>query len=59
MVVVDIMRIEIRCSHPISKRKDYGPGWMCETERGGCGATGQGEEGHWHPVIAYAYVPDK
>jgi len=47
------MRLEIRCSHPGSKRKNYGPGWICETERGGCGATGDGETGHWDTVIGY------
>ncbi len=50
------MRVEIKCAHPFAKRKDYGPGWMCETDRGGCGATGSGDKGHYNPVLAYADI---
>ena len=53
------MRIEIKCAHPVLKRGYYGPGWICEKELGGCGATGSGEEEHYSVVIGYFELPDK
>lgn len=52
------MKIEIKCTHPFAKRACYGPGWMCEVKKGGCGATGSGEQGHWDVVIGYAEMPE-
>jgi hypothetical protein len=53
------MRIEIFCAHPFAKRGYYGPGWICERERGGCGASGSGEEGHYTSTIGYFEIPDE
>lgn len=50
------MRVEIKCAHPRSKRGYYGPGWICETEKGGCGATGSEDRGHWDVVTGYAEI---
>lgn len=50
------MRIEVKCVHPRHKRTDCGSGWMCETEKGGCGATGSGETSHWSTVLYYIDV---
>ena len=52
------MKIEIHCAHPRIKRKDYGDGWICEPDRGGCGATGHEETAHYNPVVGYFYLPD-
>jgi len=50
------VRVEIKCAHPFAKREYYGPGWICETSKGGCGATGSEERAHYSPVIGYADV---
>lgn len=50
-------KVEIRCAHPLSKRWYCESGWMCETGKGGCGATGSGTEAHYNPVIAYYELP--
>lgn len=52
------MRIEIKCAHSRAMRVNCLSGWICDTERGGCGATGNGENGDWYPVIAYFDLPD-
>jgi hypothetical protein len=50
-------RVEIKCAHPYPKRADYEPGWICEPERGGCGAAGKGDDAMYTRTIFYFDLP--
>ena len=52
------MRFEIKCAHPERKKGYYGPnnGWICETEKGGCGATGGPGGEHYSPIQGYVEI---
>ncbi len=50
-------RKAIYCAHPTGARAYCGPGWICERDKGGCGATGSGDKSHWEVVTGYVGAP--